>query len=64
MRIVINPKRLSLLGAGVAAALMAAAPQALADPAEPVPPPAPPAPPASAAVTAAAAPAPLAALAG
>ncbi|WP_231983401.1 hypothetical protein [Mycobacterium sp. 852002-51961_SCH5331710] len=58
MRIVINPKRLSLLGAGMAAALMAAAPQTLADPAAPAPPPPPPAPPASAAVTAAAAPAP------
>nr|WP_108723702.1 hypothetical protein [Mycolicibacterium komanii]CRL68249.1 FHA domain-containing protein [Mycolicibacterium komanii] len=58
MRIVINPKRLSLLGAGMAAALMAAAPQTFADPAAPAPPPAPPPPPASAAVTAAAAPAP------
>lgn len=58
MRIVINPKRLSLLGAGMAAAFMAAAPQALADPVAPAPPPAPPAPPVSAAVTAAAAPAP------
>ena len=55
MRIVINPKQLSLLGAGIAAALVAAAPQALADPATPAPPP----PPADAApVVAAAAPAP------
>ncbi len=58
MRIVINQKRLSLLGAGMAAALVAAAPQALADPPAPTPSPAPPAPPASAEVSAAAAPAP------
>lgn len=58
MRIVINPKKLSLLGAGLAAAIMAAAPQTLAEPAAPVPPPPPPAPANSAPVLAAAAPAP------
>ncbi|KUI01091.1 hypothetical protein AU189_12170 [Mycolicibacterium acapulense] len=58
MRIVINPKKLSLLGAGFAAALMATAPQTLAEPAAPVPPPPPPAAPSSAPVLEAAAPAP------
>lgn len=59
MRIVINPKKLSLLGAGIAAALVAAAPQALAQPAAPVPPPSP-APAGGAPVVAAAAAAPAA----
>ncbi|OBG13162.1 hypothetical protein A5765_00950 [Mycolicibacterium celeriflavum] len=52
---VIDPKKLSLLGAGIAAALFGA-PQAFADPATPAPPPPPPA--GSASVVAAAAPAP------
>lgn len=53
----INPTKFSLLGAGIVAALVGAAPQALADPAAPVPPPSPAG---GAQVVAAAAPAPVA----